>query len=197
MSRLVCHDGGGAGAYVPPLVSHELDGGLEVTLPEERLIALDVRDHVEVPVLPAGSDLGDPIGAGRVLRRGHLDRRPEGSAHLRDLLGVSRHDGVIQRGHALDAAPDPLDQRPAQEGVEGLVGETSGGEPGRDDTQHPAAQGNLPGARARDLAAIFTPRKVSEPRGKGQPTRRSQGGRSGPRMPEDFRTRTLEPKKVP
>jgi hypothetical protein len=91
----------------------------------------------------------------------HFDRRTERPANLRDLLAVRSDDGVVQRLHAFDAVPNPLDEGPTEKRIEGFVGEAGRRQPCWDDAQNATAHRPKPGLEAMLVAANITPVKLS------------------------------------
>ena len=161
----------------------ELDRGSQVGFLQERLVALHVGDVRVRGVLGAVGDLGDPVRAGRMLARGHLDGRAERTANLGDLLGVRGDHRVIQDGHRLHTTPHPFDERTAEDRGEGLVGEAGRREPGRHDAENLAVQRALPEPERRRVDANFTPGKLPENGGTGQPESQDRGRVAYARLP--------------
>ena len=128
-------------AAVPDFVApgHAVERALQRLAVEERLVALDVDDDVEVPVLGARGDLGHPFGAGGVPLVGQhgVDARPLHDLHHHRRVGGD--DQLVHQvvgGHAVD--------HPGHQGLTGqelkrFVEESGRPEAGRDDTEdaHP------------------------------------------------------------
>jgi hypothetical protein len=106
---------------------------------QQGLVALDVRDEVEVAVRRKIRDFGDAVRPRRMIRGGHLNGRTETSTHVGDLGGVRRDHGMIEDLHRLNPPPDPLDQRFSEERVERFLGEPGRREPGGHDAEDLAA----------------------------------------------------------
>lgn len=139
---------------------------------QEGLVALDVGDHVIAVVFPAAGDFRHAIGAGRMPGGRHLHRGAQGATHVGHLLTVRGHQRVIENAHGLDTAPYPFQQGPAEEEIEGFVGEPRGGEPRGDDPQNAAAQRHPPEPDPWRASATVTPRKLPLDPRRRQPTRR-------------------------
>ena len=139
-------------AQVPisqPLSRTKLDGRRQVGFLQQRLVTLDVGNHLKVGVLLQPGHLGHPISPGGMIGGGELHGGPHSPANLGHLLRIRGDHGFIQDPHTLHPSPNPLDEGAAEEGVERLVGEAGGGEPGRDDAQNAAAHRRHPAPRSR------------------------------------------------
>jgi hypothetical protein len=97
-----------------------------------------------------------------MVRRCEFDGSTHSTANLCHFLRIRGDHGFIQDLHSLDPSPYPLDEGPAEKGVEGLVGEAGRGEPGWDDAQNPAAHRRHPAPKVGPCDAIFTPVKVEK-----------------------------------
>ena len=76
---------------------------------------------------------------------------------------------MIEHSHRLNTPPDPFDQGSAEKGVERFLGEPSRGEPGWHDAENLAAHLAFPRPERWGANAKFTPRKLPERGGEGQP----------------------------
>ncbi len=100
----------------------------------ERLIALDIHDVGGLRHSPHG--LRNPVGAGRVIRRGHHRLSAESNDGILDALVIGGDEDFIEPRTLLAALPNVLNQWFPRNEMKGLSGEARGAPAGRKDTKN-------------------------------------------------------------
>ena len=96
---------------------------------DQRFIALHIHDDIAVQ---RPGDLGDAVGARRVVRRGHDRFSPECGNRVHDAVVVSRHDDPVDQLRSFGALIDPLDHGFVLDQGERLSRETGSNRSGRE-----------------------------------------------------------------
>jgi hypothetical protein len=139
-----------------PPVGEDSDGGQLVKRTDRRsgvgVVTMRNSGHLG----PVGH-FGHPMGAGGMAGVGEEHGGVHLSAELHHFGCIGCHHQLVEQAHLFDPAPHPLEQRAAQDRMQGLPRETTRFQSSGNDTENGPAHGRSPTGRNDGDVASFTP----------------------------------------
>src|SRR5690606_7918572 len=120
----------------------------------ERLVSLNIEDHLRAGVFRERRDLRHTVRCGGVIRVGDHYLCPDGFQRLSDSSGIGGDNDSVSDSESRNALPDALNNRATGEQLQRLVGEPRG----RETRGYHRQNRQVASAEARGAAAKFIPK---------------------------------------